>query len=1161
MKAESPVFRPCVARGDRVLWIFLMSLVLMVAVLTPVATEAAPARIAPEAISPERAAAAAGERTRIVLAGAVFDPLIEEPDFESLGFARARSGRYGIVQFQPGREAAQQQLEGRGVEFLGYLPNGAFQVRWNAEGRARLAAHPDVRWVGDYAPGYKVSPDLWPDKELPAGADINVIAFRGGDLGSVLKTLEREFPAIRRTAYTPTAPQPRLRYRVPQVEREAFIRRAAELDEVSWIEPWMLPQLHNASSVSPIQNDGTTGTPIWDQDLIGTGQILGISDSGLDRNQCWFTQHNDGSATDTNQTNAQATTPPTPGTTFPTRKIIGYFVQPGASEYDDNATCPGSSSTSFHGTHTSGTMAGDRNNVATPTDPMFLSTDEDGMAPNAQILFQDVGHDTTGCLSGTSGDLGLMFQQAHSVGARIHSNSWGSASGGAYGSSDQEVDEVLWELEDMIIFYSAGNNGPGGNSIGSPGNAKNVVTVGALGSGNSTTTAGFSSRGPTDDGRFKPDIQAPGSSVLSARGDDNDSTPSCPTAASLSGTSMSTPTVAGGTALLRQYFTDGFYPSGARTAANERIPSGALMKAVLLNGTRNLANMPSNADGWGRMFLDNNLFFNTGDRRLRVWSRANDVGLTTSQMHIYTVVVPAGAEFRATLVWFDPTAALGAGIQLVNNLDLEVEGPGPTLWRGNVFSGGVSTTGGSADALNTVEQVRLTAPTAGTYTIRVKGTAVPGNSKTYTNRQGYGLAASYGNCSTAVTNAPMGVSATPTGSGISVGFTPPAGATVHNVYRADGNCSAPAESFDFVGTTASSPFVDNQTQGGFTYAYKVRGADGCSEGPLSSCVTATSTQPCTLFPLFDQNQVTVQTTGTTNCRNVLSWAAGSSSCPLGTGITYNVYRAESPYGPFVLHRDGLTGTTYEDKTAEPLKTYYYIVRAEDSTTVSGGPANGGNESVGSQWVKATPFTTTMTPGTFVDGADSPSFLILETPWTVTNTMATAGTLSYHNAPDGQNYAPDICAALTTKPILLSSSSAVLTYKARYNLESTWDGVVVEISVNSGPWTDLPPTGGYPSSFSSTGSPPVNACGYAASQGAFSGSSGGVFVTRSSNVPATSGSTIQIRWRFSSDPGSEEAGFFLDEVSITGASTCDGCAPIFADGFESGNTAAWSATVP
>jgi hypothetical protein len=64
-------------------------------------------------------------------------------------------------------------------------------------------------------------------------------------------------------------------------------------------------------------------------------------------------------------------------------------------------------------------------------------------------------------------------------------------------------------------------------------------------------------------------------------------------------------------------------------------------------------------------------------------------------------------------------------VKLVNDLDLEVEAPGGTLYKGNVFAGGQSTTGGSFDRLNVVEGVRLNSPPTGTYTIRVKGYNVP----------------------------------------------------------------------------------------------------------------------------------------------------------------------------------------------------------------------------------------------------------------------------------------------------------------------------------------------------------------------------------------------------------------------------------------------------
>jgi hypothetical protein len=109
-------------------------------------------------------------------------------------------------------------------------------------------------------------------------------------------------------------------------------------------------------------------------------------------------------------------------------------------------------------------------------------------------------------------------------------------------------------------------------------------------------------------------------------------------------------------------------------------------------------------------------------------------------------------------------------------------------------------------------------------------------------------------------------------------------------------------------------------------------------------------------------------------------------------------------------------------------------------------------------------------------------------------------------------------------------------------------VVQEISTDGGnTWNDLPPTGGYPSSFAQTTNPPVNACGYAASHGAFNGvttagsnadpNNGGataVFKPFTTSLASYAGQNVQIRWRFSSDPAAGFAGFFLDQVQITGA---------------------------
>jgi serine protease AprX len=77
-----------------------------------------------------------------------------------------------------------------------------------------------------------------------------------------------------------------------------------------------------------------------------------------------------------------------------------------------------------------------------------------------------------------------------------------------------------------------------------------------------------------------------------------------------------------------------------------------------------------------------------------------------------------------TLAWTDFPSTPAAMPHLNNDLDLIVTGPGG-VFRGNVFSGGQSTTGGTADRRNTLEQVLLTTPAPGTYEVRVDDFNVP----------------------------------------------------------------------------------------------------------------------------------------------------------------------------------------------------------------------------------------------------------------------------------------------------------------------------------------------------------------------------------------------------------------------------------------------------
>ena len=1099
--------------------------------------------VQPKQLTPAQIGTSAGDGRLLFLQPAVFDPLAERPDFAGKGIqprnAKIGFSPYALVQFHQGSLAAKESLEAEGVEFVGYIPENAYQVRLSPRQRERLESHPAVRWIGDYEPAWKVSPRLWPDGGN-FSSDLDVVLFPRQHAGDFVLKLTSAYPSVSVKFMGSDENAPIVTLAVPLPARAEIVNAIAAIDEVSWVEPHLPIALHNQDTIGPIQNNvlGETGRTLFSRNLIGTGQIVAVTDSGVDADMCFFRNFNGNDAV----TEATRTTGPEPGPLFPDRKIIGYWVQPGADPYDDNESC-GESPTSFHGTHTSGTAVGD--NLATLSSPTSPGSDRgDGMAPNAQLLFQDIGN-AGGCLVG-SGSRADLFLQALRGGARIHSNSYGSDSEGAYTTSDMTADRFLFDNEQMTIFYSAGNSGPGPSTTGSPGNAKNVVTVGWSGASISTQLNSSSSRGPTQDNRIKPDLVAPGSSIVSAGGDTTFGNGNCGTRV-LQGTSMATPAVAGGSALLRQYFEEGMYPTGTRNAADRFRPNAPLVKAVLLNGTLALpagGRFGDNGFGWGKLFLDNNLFFSGDARKLRVWNVPNVAGIKTGETQTHSVTVAAGQEFRATLVWSDPEAAPGAAISLVNNLDLTVSN-GTETFLGNVFStAGESVTGGSADARNNVEQVRFTAPVAGTYTITVRGSNVPGTGRARTNRQGYALVASHATCNTAVTEAPTAVSAAANANvGIDLQFTRPAGSTVIQVYRADA-CSTDSADFQYVGSTTGTTFTDLSAQGGSSYAYRFRAADGCGEGPMSGCIFATATGLCDISPTFAG--VTTATADAGNCKIDLSWSPATSNCATSTGLRYRIFRGTSPdFVPVGEPIAIVEGTSYSDTTVQSGTTYYYIVRAEDRFATTAAT----NTDANVRRAFATPAGPPGAPGTWRDDAgDTNAFMVAETPWSITTAQANDGTRSYRSALDGAVQSPDqTCASITTPPLLLAAG-AELSYFARFNLEVNWDGVVVEISTDNGStWSDLPPTGDYPGQLSETGIPPVNACGFPNTKRAFTGPAGNTGLTPwteyKSSLAAFSGQTVRIRWRFTSDPATAFEGFFLDTISVTNVQLPTACAAV------------------
>jgi hypothetical protein len=363
-----------------------------------------------------------------------------------------------------------------------------------------------------------------------------------------------------------------------------------------------------------------------------------------------------------------------------------------------------------------------------------------------------------------------LLSTAYNSGARISTNSWGSVSPGAYTMDSQAYDALVRDSQpegsafpaagnqEMTVLFSAGNNGPSLSTIGSPGTAKNVITVGAAenvqpfggsdGCGipdsiadNADDVAVFSSRGPCADGRMKPDLIAPGTHVTGGvfqtqSPPANGQADFCFTGSNVcggpgadlyfpsgqqwttasSGTSHACPAVAGGAALLRQFFLNAGHPA----------PSPAMTKACLANSARYLTGLGANDTLWstaqGMGEVDLGAAFNSTPRVL-LDQRPSDLFTATGQARTYSGIVSDPSKpFRVTLAWTDaPGSTVGAAYN--NDLDLAVTMGGNT-YLGNVFLGALSVTGGSADRKNNMESVFLPAGTTGPFTVTVSAYSI-----------------------------------------------------------------------------------------------------------------------------------------------------------------------------------------------------------------------------------------------------------------------------------------------------------------------------------------------------------------------------------------------------------------------------------------------------
>ena len=580
------------------------------------------------------------------------------------------NNKHVLVQFdRPITETDKDNLYNDGIEVLEYIPNFTYTAKINKDIDQRILDQNNIRYIGQIDPEDKISP-------LITNVGIGDWARRGGDLVYFTLVfhadediydwadkLVTEYDAeligfdITTNAFEIILPEP------------AYFTLAT-YDEILWIEQIAPPQEEHNNSAR--QNTGAETLQAYPYSLSGSGVWVAEWDGG----------HAD----------------------------IFHDDMIGRIQYGDAA------SVAEHATHVAGTVIGNGYNSG---------GNYRGMAPSARL----VSYLWWGSSSEIINEYGTAI---NTHGAKISTNSWGLGVGdpateascqstlGNYYNSCATIDNMVrGELYDPIsICWSAGNQrgystkycgylGWTYGTIGVYGTSKNTITVGAINSNNSSMTS-FSSWGPCDDGRIKPDVVGPGCQTS----EDYGLTSCAPGGGytTMCGTSMSAPAVAGTIALLHQQYNNVF-------GTDSILPS--TIKGILINSAEDLGNEgPDYQYGHGK--VDGVAAIN----KISIGEPSYfENEISTGIVHTFDMTVTNPEMLRVTLVWDDPGGTAISGGTMINDLDLALIDPFSYEEYPLVLDPEAPFAEATQDydRVNNVETVQIMNPIPGLWKARVTG--------------------------------------------------------------------------------------------------------------------------------------------------------------------------------------------------------------------------------------------------------------------------------------------------------------------------------------------------------------------------------------------------------------------------------------------------------